>query len=78
VAAWDGRETLDRLLSRADHALYRAKAAGRNVVLIDDGHWSGLTIETDVGLAPTSDVVAFEPHARRGTRPRRKAPDPQT
>jgi GGDEF domain-containing protein len=28
VAAWDGRETLDELLRRADAALYAAKAAG--------------------------------------------------
>jgi diguanylate cyclase (GGDEF)-like protein len=35
VACWDGRETSDHLLGRADHALYQAKQAGRNQVLPD-------------------------------------------
>ncbi|BFU42618.1 diguanylate cyclase [Krasilnikovia sp. MM14-A1004] len=30
LAAWDGRETGEALLARADRALYRAKAAGRD------------------------------------------------
>jgi GGDEF domain-containing protein len=33
VACWDGRETSDQLLGRADHALYQVKQAGRNQVL---------------------------------------------
>jgi GGDEF domain-containing protein len=33
VAMWDGRETPDALVARADAALYRAKAAGRDRVV---------------------------------------------
>ena len=33
VACWDGDETSDQFLGRADHALYQAKQAGRNQVL---------------------------------------------
>jgi diguanylate cyclase (GGDEF)-like protein len=30
------QETFDKLLSRADQALYRAKEAGRNKIVVDD------------------------------------------
>jgi diguanylate cyclase (GGDEF)-like protein len=33
VALWDGEETSDQLIARADQALYQAKQAGRNQVL---------------------------------------------
>jgi len=33
VATWNGEETSDELVARADHALYDAKAAGRDCVL---------------------------------------------
>jgi diguanylate cyclase (GGDEF)-like protein len=36
VALWDGDETSDQIVARADHALYQAKQAGRNRVLPAD------------------------------------------
>ncbi|MCY1139487.1 GGDEF domain-containing protein [Actinoplanes sp. Pm04-4] len=33
VAVWDGRETSDKLIERADRALYDAKAAGRDQII---------------------------------------------
>jgi diguanylate cyclase (GGDEF)-like protein len=36
LAQWDGFETVEALLGRADHALYLAKAAGRDQVRIAD------------------------------------------
>jgi hypothetical protein len=35
VAAWDGRESADELITRADRARYAAKAGGRNRCLAD-------------------------------------------
>jgi diguanylate cyclase (GGDEF)-like protein len=32
VALWDGEETMDEFISRADQALYKAKDAGRNCI----------------------------------------------
>ena len=34
IATWNGEETSDELVARADHALYDAKAAGRDCVVI--------------------------------------------
>lgn len=36
VAPWVSGETFENLIARADAALYRAKAAGRNQVQLDD------------------------------------------
>ncbi|MDX6686461.1 MAG: hypothetical protein QOF86_2589, partial [Baekduia sp.] len=33
VVTWDGAETADELVARADAALYRAKGAGRDCVV---------------------------------------------
>jgi PleD family two-component response regulator len=34
VAVWDGLESIDSLVARADRALYGAKQAGRNRTLV--------------------------------------------
>ncbi len=36
VASWDGEETPEALVARADRALYHAKAAGRDCTRVDD------------------------------------------
>jgi diguanylate cyclase (GGDEF)-like protein len=41
VALWDGTETSDQVVARADHALYQAKQAGRNQVLPADARSVG-------------------------------------
>ena len=35
LACWDGQEISEELVARADRALYTAKAAGRDRVIID-------------------------------------------
>ena len=34
VASWDGNETSEDLIARADQALYQAKEAGRDRILV--------------------------------------------
>lgn len=76
VAAWDGRETLDRLMSRADAALYKSKASGRNVVAVDEGAGEILVVRMPGAgsIVPSSTVMPFAPKTRQNSAPRRKSP----
>lgn len=78
VAMWDGRETMDRLLCRADASLYRAKAAGRNVVAVDEGGEEALIVRVPdaAPVAPEDSVLPFTPRVRGRTRPRSPADHP--
>lgn len=71
VALWDGRETMDRLLGRADAGLYRAKAAGRNVVAVDEGGEEPLIVRVPdaAPVAPHDSVLPFAPRVRSRLRP---------
>ena len=71
VAAWDGRETLDRLMSRSDAALYRAKAAGRNAVAMADAAGEVVVVhQSSPSAVDLADLPAFKPSTRQGTAPR--------
>lgn len=72
VATWDGRETLDRFMNRSDAALYRAKAAGRNAVAMDDGSGDPVVVQQSAPSAlDLADLPPFSPSTRQGTAPRR-------
>ena len=43
VATWDGRETSDELVARADTGLYQAKQSGRNRTLAAEPTSTALT-----------------------------------
>jgi diguanylate cyclase len=46
VAMWDGVETSDELIARADEALYQAKAAGRRCTVVAAGGVPGDSVLT--------------------------------
>lgn len=73
VAGWDGSETPDRLLSRADVALYKSKASGRNLVCVDEGDGELLTVRLggDHGIVPSDALTAFVPMSRNAHSRRR-------
>jgi diguanylate cyclase (GGDEF)-like protein len=48
VASWDGRETADEVVARADRLLYVAKANGRGRVVADDGPLEGSDGQADL------------------------------
>ncbi|KAF0133185.1 MAG: putative diguanylate cyclase [Xanthobacteraceae bacterium] len=72
VATWDGRETLDRLMSRSDAALYKAKAAGRNAVAMHGGSDEIVVVHQPApSTLDLDDLPPFRPATRQGTAPRR-------
>jgi predicted signal transduction protein with EAL and GGDEF domain len=59
VTVWDGDETSDQIVARADHALYQAKQAGRNRVLPagtgpGHGHERRLRVAADLTRPPAA------------------------
>ena len=57
IAVWNGTETSDDLVARADQALYRAKAAGRDRAMLADPHLAPVATVARLA-APDYDAVS--------------------